>query len=252
MKSKNIQIKIEEKSLDYKNSILFSFSDFSEILDNLNFKKGTLFYEYIINCLEKIDNNSIDSIFFIYADIIKSIISESALDIDYDIDEDLEKLILNFSTFKLNTNINQISYIINKILTSYIEKNINKLVIIFYDSDILTINLNIYDNVYLFDISNHKNISEYNLLCINDITYFDINIILEKLESLWPVEFNKEKVLTYINDFYLDAKNHSIYNAYNETEYLVYYLLNKFYNLSYKINCNCKLRDNVISFITKF
>ena len=62
LKDKDINIQIGEKQLDYKNTILFSFLDFTEILNNLNFKKGTIFYDYLtsfINEIDIVDNNRV-------------------------------------------------------------------------------------------------------------------------------------------------------------------------------------------------
>lgn len=43
-KNKNIEIFLENKLLDSKNSFLLTLTDQTELLENLNFKKGTLFW----------------------------------------------------------------------------------------------------------------------------------------------------------------------------------------------------------------
>ena len=137
LKNKDIEIQLGEKILDYKNSIFFSFLDFTEILNSLEFKKGSLFYEYLISCLYKEENLDQDILFYDLANIIQNVIKTADIDIDYDINEDIEKIVFGFTDFKLKSNFSDFIIILNKILDSYLLKNINKTFIIFYDSSLL-------------------------------------------------------------------------------------------------------------------
>lgn len=155
-KNKEVKISIGEKILDSRNTILFSFCNYKEILEQLKFKKGTLFYEYLLYCLEKTDISSDDHVFYNLVDIVKSMLRETDLNIEYDLEEDLEKLIFNTVTFNLNFKINEITNIFKCLLESFLERNQNKNYIIFYDSSLLSLELKKFDFCYSFDISEQK------------------------------------------------------------------------------------------------
>ncbi len=249
LKEKDVEIYFGQKLLDSKNSILFSFLDFKEILNNLIFKKGTLFYEYLCISLNDLDLNLNEEIFNSIIKINQELIQNINIDVDYDIDEDLEKILLNVVNFKCIFNVQKIDLIYNTLLEKIVSNNMNKIFIIFYDSDLLKLNINNYDNCYSFDISLSE--KEYNLICNEEIKYFNIDCIIDKLEGIWPIEFNKNKIQNYIIKYFSFQKANLFLEAYNEVEYLVYVLLNKMFNCDIIVQNNCLLSNNVKSFLTK-
>ena len=249
-KNKDIEIFLENKLLDSKNAFLLTLTDQTEILENMNFKKGTLFYEYIvtqINSNETLDN---DIIFYDLINILKNIQRSLKMNIDYDLNEDLEKLILSQVEFNLKVNFENINEIINLLLENYLEKNISKTGIIFYDSSLISININSYESCYFFDINSKRRIKEYNGIVDKEVKEFDLDFIISKLESIWPVNFNKDEVAFYIELYWKNSLVDLELEVSNETSLLTYGLLDKMYNKKAKtIIRNFQIRDNVKSFL---
>ena len=249
-KNKDIEIFLENKLLDSKNAFLLTLTDQTEILENMNFKKGTLFYEYIvtqINSNETLDN---DIIFYDLINILKNIQRSLKMNIDYDMNEDLEKLILSQVEFNLKVNFENINEIINLLLKNYLEKNISKTGIIFYDSSLISININSYESCYFFDINSKKRIEEYNEIVDKEVKEFDLEFIINKLESIWPVDFNKDEVAFYLELYWKNSLVDLELEVSNETSLLTYGLLDKMYNKKAKtIIRNFQIRDNVKSFL---
>ena len=72
-------------------------------------------------------------------------------------------------------------------LIKFIAKtNLNKKIIIFINSNLLKINFNDCDNLFVFDFSNSKDVTEYNLIITDEITNFDYNILLNQIKINWP------------------------------------------------------------------
>ncbi len=122
-KNNNITIKIGNKKLDYKNAILFSFCDFNEIIYNLTFKKGSLIYEYLESNIYDLNLLDEDVINYDLNNVIEVLIKKMNLDIDYDLNIDLEKLIMTFTSFNFDYEIDDLSKIFNKILYKFIKNN---------------------------------------------------------------------------------------------------------------------------------
>lgn len=249
-KNKDIEIFLENKLLDSKNAFLLTLTDQTEILENMNFKKGTLFYEYIvtqINSNEILDN---DIIFYDLINILKNIQRSLKMNIDYVMNEDLEKLILSQVEFNLKVNFENINEIINLLLENYLEKNISKTGIIFYDSSLISININSYESCYFFDINSKKRIEEYNEIVDKEVKEFDLDFIINKLESIWPVDFNRDETMLYIELYWKSKLINLSLEVLNETSLLTYRLLDKMYNKESKIIIkNFQIRDNVKSFL---
>ena len=234
---------------DYKNCTLFSFLDFVEILNNLNFKKGTLFYEYMTFSLKEINIEESDKLLDEIMKIINKLIHNTNIDIDYEIEDDIEKILFNCIKFKYQLDISYIDKIYNKLLEKIILNNLNNIFVIFYDSSLLNLNIGTYDNCYTFDMS--LDLNNYNLICNNEVNYFDINYIVDILESVWPIAFNEEKIKNYVIKYFWFKKINLPLQSYDEIEYLVYILLNKIYNYCLPIKNYCIISDNVKSFLAK-
>ncbi len=249
-KNKDIEIFLENKLLDSKNAFLLTLTDQTEILENMNFKKGTLFYEYIvtqINSNETLDN---DIIFYDLINILKNVQRSLKMNIEYEINEDLEKLILSQVEFNLKVNFENINEIINLLLKNYLEKNISKIGIIFYDSSIISIDINLYESCYFFDINSKKRIEEYNGIVDKEVKEFDLDFIISKLESIWPVDFNRDETMLYVELYWKSKLINLSLEVLNETSLLTYKLLDKMYNKESKIMIkNFEIRDNVKSFL---
>lgn len=249
-KSKEIELKIGNKLLDNKNSILLSLCDYSEILEQLSFKKGTLFYNYIETLI--VENDTLNSELLLYDlnNILNDIVLSSKLNINQTVDEDIEKLIFSITQFNLNYNITNINEILNNLLEQYIKINTNKIILIFYDSSLLNLSFSSFDNCYTFDISESVKIEEYNITSWHEVTDFNYEIIIHELNKQWPIAFNEQEIMKYIKEYFIKISHHIELSISNEKEYLAYFLLNKLYNNSIPINTNqVVLNDNIKSFL---
>ncbi len=230
LKDENINIKIGEKTLENRNSILLNLTSFNEILNNLMFKKGTLFYEYIENCLQNVDFNIIESLNVICDDIGKSIVDQTHLDISYQLENDLAKKTFDLIKFKFAHLELFDNCIFEQVLKDVIEKNTSKLFIIFYNSEIMSLDFSLHSNCYTFDVSDTTLISECNLICNEGVINFNVETLQNYLYDNWPIDFNANDVTAYIDRYYFYCKMKSNIFAYNDIEYLVYKLLSKLNN----------------------
>ena len=251
-KKRDVQIKIDNKILDHKNTILLSLCDFTEILGNLEWKKGTLLYEYITTHILESSFLDNDILFYNINNILENIIDECDLDIDYEIDDDISKILFNCTEFQLNYKWNELIIIFSKLLNNLIKMNPTKHFLIFYDSDLLYFDSKKYDHCYSFNISKNIEFENYNLICEQELVEFNAQMVLEKLENIWPIEFNNEKVKKYIKEFFIRKTSNNSLIAYSEHEYLAYIILNKIYNFYCKIETeNFIIGNNVKSFLAK-
>ena len=249
-KNKDVSIILENKLIDSKNAFMLTLTDQSEILENMNFKKGTLFYEYIItqiNSNETLDN---DIVFYDLINILKNIQGSSEMNMEYEVNEDLEKLILSQVEFNLKVDFENINEIIGFLLKNYLEKNKNKIGIIFYDSSLISFDINLYDSCYFFDLNAKKKLTEYNVIIEDEVKEFKLDFIISKLEDIWPVDFNKDEVTFYIGLYWKSYFVDLELEVTNEMSLLTYRLLDKIYNKKSKIMIrNFQIRDNVKSFL---
>lgn len=249
-KNKKIEIFLENKLLDSKNSFLLTLTDQTELLESLNFKKGTLFYDYILNKINADITLDREILFYDLVNFLKNIQENSEVNVDFDINEDFEKLVLSMVDFHLNYDFKKIDEIINILLKNYIERNPNKTGIIFYDSSFVTFDINSYDSCYFFDVNIQKKLKDYNLLFNETLNEFNLDFIINKLEAIWPIEFNKEEVLFYLELYFKSTLVHFELEVFNESSLLAYELLNRLYGFSLKfVKRNFQIRDNVKSFL---
>ena len=251
-KNKEINIMIGNKVLNNKNSILFSFCDFNEIIYNLNFKKGSLMYDYLITNIYDLNLLDEDIINYDIDNILDFLTKKMNLNILYKLDIDLEKLITNFTSFKLNFDVDNLETIFNFLLENYISKNQDKIVIVFYNSNLFTFNWTKYNNCYVFDIGNND-IDSYNLILDKEIKNFSVDTIIKILEKKWPVNFENESVIQYVKKYFITIKSKNILYSDNEQEYLTYYILNKLLSSNIKIiKNNFHIHNNIKSFLEHY
>lgn len=249
-KNKDIEIFLENKLLDSKNAFLLTLIDQTEILENLNFKKGSLFYEYIMNQIYSNENLDNDIIFYDLENILKNIQKTSKINVDYNIDEDLEKLILSQVEFNIKVNFEDINEIMNFMLKNYLEKNVNKIGIIFYDSSLISLDIDLFESCYFFDINEKKEVKEYNVVLGEEVKEFDLNFVINRLENIWPVEFNREEVIHRVEKYWKSKLIDLRLEVLDETSLILYSILDKMFNYeSNFIIRKFQIRDNVKSFL---
>ena len=155
-----------------------------------------------------------------------------------------------YISFITKVDFENINEIIGFLLKNYLEKNKNKIGIIFYDSSLISFDINLYDSCYFFDINVKKKLTEYNVIIEDEVKEFKLDFIISKLEDIWPVDFNKDEVTFYIGLYWKSNFVDLELEVTNEMSLLTYRLLDKIYNKKSKIMIrNFQIRDNIKSFL---
>lgn len=250
LKEKNIKISIGNNLLEYKNTILLSLCDYTEILENFTTKKGSMFYEFLSSQIQNSITLENDILLYNLSAIVQDVLNNVSMNIDYDIEEDVEKIIFDLVEFHLDYHLGDTKEILSELIQNLIEKNTSKNIVIFYDSELFDFDFSKFDNCYSFDTSNNKKINDYNLICDKHITDFRFEMIINKLESLWPIEFLEFEVIDYIKEYFIKKASNLSLTAFCEQEYLTYILMNKMYEKEDSIKYrNFQMKDNVKSFL---
>ena len=219
---------IQNKEITKKDSIIIDITSIYNILKQMEFSKGTILYDYILGKYNDILLEDKQKFYNKYLNQINILKEKINVNLEVIIEENLDKIILQ--NIDISVNYNNLLQILNNILNKVIKENINKTYIIFYDSNLVEIEIK-YDNYYLFDINQFSDLSDYNLLISQNINEFDINNLARYIEEIWPIEY-KDNEICYLLEHYfkylIHLKNVSISN---EKLYLIGTILNKTYKL---------------------
>ena len=77
-----------------------------------------------------------------------------------------------YISFITKVDFENINEIIGFLLKNYLEKNKNKIGIIFYDSSLISFDINLYDSCYFFDLNVKKKLTEYNVIIEDEVKEF--------------------------------------------------------------------------------
>lgn len=195
--------------------------------------KGSLLYHYIINVLNlEIENNSEELEQALFNIVEKMNAKDECC--KYDCNFDISKIILQALNIKVRDNIDLLKTI-NQLLEFFISNNENKVFIIFYDSSILDFELENYENVYTFDISNICYYQKYNLICTDDIHEIDMFKLKEEIKEKFPIifddDFCNKKLSLYFRYF---NKGNPIL-VINQKDFLFFSYLKKYINPTQQI-----------------
>jgi hypothetical protein len=248
-KNNDYEIRLSNKKLDIRNTIMFDFTSISNILTSLEFKKGTLIYEYFTSKYSEIDEIGSDRLYEIFGDI-KDYLNKNDSDIYYEINNNLDKML--YEGIETLYNIENIYNVFTKVITNYFNITTIKTIIIFINSEIFNYNYNIYENIYYFDISKKKNIYRYNLISTDVIKELNINILKNELIKVFPydidINYLEKTILLYF-------KLYIFFNrviVYSEKDYILFYLLSKYNNINKKIVCvNFIINNNIKSYLAQ-
>jgi hypothetical protein len=248
-KNTDYEIRISNKKLDIRNAIMFDFTSVSNILASLEFKKGTLIYEYFTSKYPKIDEIGNDRLYAIFDDI-KKYLNKNDSDIYYEINKDIDKML--YEGIDTCYNIENIYNVFNKVITNYFNIATTKTIIIFTNSEIFNYEYNIYENIYYFDISKKINIYRYNLISTDTIKELNISILKKELIKVFPynidIKYLERIILLY---FKLYIHFDKVY-VHSEKDYIVLYLLSKYNNIKKEIVCeNFSINNNIKSYLAQ-
>lgn len=196
--------------------------------NNIDFNIKDKFYESFIEQIESLKNN-IDIDFEIIAeDVIDKVILQNI-----DVNLNYDKLISEFV----------------KILNKVIETNINKTYIIFYNSQIFSLNIK-FDNCYIFDFNPFLEVNEYNILITNDYYNLNYKYLIDYLKQVWPIEYDDDEIEKYLIEYFKIGIQNKVYKTNKEKLYLTATIINKVYNIGQEITCDRLVFDSIIkSFI---
>ena len=175
---------VQNKEVNKKDFIVIDVTNVNGIIKQMEFNKGNIFYEYVINTY---NNISLDKKEPFYLEFLKQIdILKENLDVNFEfVEEDnIDKVIMQ--NIDININFDNLFQTFLTTLNKVVNENITKTYIIFYDSKILDIKLDS-DNYYLFDVNQYLDIDKYNLLISNNVKEFNINTLVDYIESIWPI-----------------------------------------------------------------
>ena len=246
-KNKDIQIKIGNINVDNKNAILFDLSSISSILMQMEFKRGSILFEYMSSKYPLIDEIGFDKLNELL-DIIKNELeNQETTRITFNISNDFNKLLYQGiePTFKYE----DIVSILQELIYKYLDNNLSKNIIIFYNSEIIPLDLIKYENVYYFDIGRINKFDNYNLLVKDtSIKELDWEIIYQNILDLMPIPCNEKIVYSYILMYFRYFIRDKVLYASNMTQYIVFYLLAKEYKQEV-IAKNIVISDDIKSYL---
>lgn len=183
---------VQNKEVNKKDFIVIDVTNVNGIIKQMEFNKGNIFYEYVINTY---NNISLDKKEPFYLEFLKQIdVLKENLDVNFEfVEEDnIDKVIMQ--NMDININFDNLFQTFLTTLNKVVNENITKTYIIFYDSKILDIKLDS-DNYYLFDLNQYLDIDKYNLLISSDVQEFNVNSLVNYIESIWPKGYEEENYI---------------------------------------------------------
>lgn len=247
-KNKDFKIRIDNNVIDSKNTILFDFTSIYNMFLALELKKGSLLYEHVLLKLSSLDESWIekfDELFF----NLTSHLNDVDEGYNYLVNEDLQKIITQ--CIDITYDKENIVKVFKQLLDEYLENCLSKKIIIFIDSSIVEFDFNSFDNVFVFDISNHVELKKYNLISLDEVKELDFEIIKSKICDDYPIELDKTKVNKLISTYYRYLLCSKIICAHSEDEVIVYTLLSKYNKINQIVTYESVIiRDNIKSFLS--
>lgn len=241
---------VQNKEVNKKDFIVIDVTNVNGIIKQMEFNKGNIFYEYVINTY---NNISLDKKEPFYLEFLKQIdVLKENLDVNFEfVEEDnIDKVIMQ--NMDININFDNLFQTFLTTLNKVVNENITKTYIIFYDSKILDIKLDS-DNYYLFDLNQYLDIDKYNLLISSDVQEFNVNSLVNYIESIWPKGYEEDEIRILLKHYFKYLIYLNEFDTVSIELYILGIILNKTYGLKQKINYTKPINDNIIkSFIDTF
>jgi hypothetical protein len=234
-KEQSVTIRIGEKKISSKDFILINLMDIQEIIDSIKYKKSSILYEYINFKLENIApdyqidiNNYLEQTFM---KIMKDLPFESNISFD----ESISKVFSNLANFHPIINVEDINEKINMMLNELVANKLDKIFIIFVNSEYFQLSNENLHNTYIFDISKKNSILNYNLIFMSDFQNFYMENLLNLIMINWPIQYDSLEVEIALDEYfknYLDVNN---IITENQNIAIISKILNKTYSFNKKI-----------------
>ena len=234
---------IENKEITKKDCIFIDASSMYSIISEMQFKKGTLLYEYVSSVYNNIDVDIKDEFYQSFVkqvEIINDLVDNNMSIIPEDA---IEKVVLQNAYVEIENDKLIEEFV--KILNYVISGNINLTYIVFYNSQIMNIEKN-YDNCYTFDLNNYLDIRNYNLIIVDEIREFSYEILVEYLKNIWPIDYIEEEEENLIAEYFNFVIYLKKFITQKEKLFLMSKILNKEYKIKQEIECNKLIFDSII------
>lgn len=206
-----------------KNFKIYNFCDYEFYKNAKQLKKNTLLNDYLLLKIRNIDENEKNILSEKVFDVIELLNIELGIN-NNSLTDDLNNLFYNL-VLEQDINIESLSIeeMINFIIT-----NTNDTYLIVYDSSL--IKLSERNNVILFDVNNHLEISDYNIICcFNILKDLNINVVIENMHRYWPLPIEKHELECEINNKFLQIMLLNKLYTYDKNSIIFAKLINHFY-----------------------
>ena len=254
-KSSSTKGYIDNKEITSKEFRIINLMSYDCIIDELDYKKESLFYEYIESILKSNIEQISDKLNETIYSLLEKIVISSDIDFNYELNNDCIKTLQNITNYKIKSkNMDEvflISQIIKQLLSKGTGPNLMKY-FIFYNSNFLKFDFSKYDMCYSFDIGNNCSFEEYNLISTsNNIKEFEYERIISELRAWWPIPYSNFVIEKLAKKYFSQFLILETIELENQDEVIVAYLLGKILNLNKKLfYSKANIDNNVQSFLT--
>ena len=254
-KSSSTKGYIDNKEITSKEFRIINLMSYDCIIDELDYKKESLFYEYIESILKSNIEQISDKLNETIYSLLEKIVISSDIDFNYELNNDYIKTLQNITNYKIKSkNMDEvflISQIIKQLLSKGTGPNLMKY-FIFYNSNFLKFDFSKYDMCYSFDIGNNCSFEEYNLISTsNNIKEFEYERIISELRAWWPIPYSNFVIEKLAKKYFSQFLILETIELENQDEVIVAYLLGKILNLNKKLfYSKANIDNNVQSFLT--
>lgn len=238
---------IENKEILKKDCVFIDITTIAGIIKELEFKKNTLLYDFILIKYNEIAINKKDEFYSAFLKQIEYLKSNMNLEFELIPEEIIDKVIIQ----NINTKINYARLIkdFENILHFVVSYNINKTYIIIYNSSFFQMSRNL-DNCYTFDVNSYLNVKDYNILISDEIRNINYELLIEYLKEIWPVDYFEQEFETLLEEYFSYGIHKKIFKNKKEKMYLLSSIINKEYKFHQEITCDKVVFDSIIkSFI---
>lgn len=238
---------IENKEILKKDCVFIDITTIAGIIKELEFKKNTLLYDFILIKYNEIAINKKDEFYSAFLKQIEYLKSNMNLEFELIPEEIIDKVIIQ----NINTKINYARLIkdFENILHFVVSYNINKTYIIIYNSSFFQMSRNL-DNCYTFDVNSYLNVKDYNILISDEIRNINYELLIEYLKEIWPVDYFEQEIENLLEEYFSYGIHKKIFKNKKEKMYLLSSIINKEYKFHQEITCDKVVFDSIIkSFI---
>ena len=243
-KDNNCNIKINKEEISSKKYTFIDLTSPIAIVNELENKKDTLLFSYTSHIFDKLVDNYLDRLLEIYEKVVHEFNEINDL-LNCNIKDDVVK---NFvSNYEIKFNILEYKKILKNLLKIFLDSNIDKKIIIFYNSKYLKYNFENNKNVIAFDTNDKLEVNKYNVLISNEYMNINYEIIINYITEKSPIILEKSLVESILTEYLTNIIYEKEISEVAEYKNIIYKILSKKLNINH--NFNNKLSKILESYI---